>query len=199
MVAIRTVVPALRQLGFLAVVLLTLTACSKQATGPTGSASPNTLADCRSGVGTPISGVPASTLPCLVGAGRAVEVSQVHGKPAVINLWASWCAPCRHEMPLLQRAHAAAGEKVQFLGVDVRDSRSRATDFLTAHGVTYAQVYDAQGTFARALGFVGVPDTLVVDAGGHVVFRRAGELTAAQLSEALSRVGAPTDLSEHAS
>jgi cytochrome c biogenesis protein CcmG, thiol:disulfide interchange protein DsbE len=194
MVAIRRVVRG--RLGLLVLVLLTVTGCT-QATGPAASSppSPVPLADCPAGTGTPIAGVPASTLPCLTGAGRAVQVSQVHGRPAVINLWASWCGPCRHELPLLQRAHAATGRQVQFLGVDVRDSRTRATDFLAAHGVSYAQVYDAQGSFARALGFAGVPDTLVVDAQGHVVYRRAGALSADQLSEALSRAGVPADLS----
>jgi cytochrome c biogenesis protein CcmG, thiol:disulfide interchange protein DsbE len=195
MVAIRTVVRG--RLALLVLALFTVTGCAGAA-DPAASSSPSPvpLEACPTRTGTPIAGVPATTLPCLTGTGGAVHVSQVRRRPTVINLWASWCPPCRHELPLLQRAHAATGGRVQFLGVDVRDSRTTATEFLAAQGVSYAQVYDDQGVFPRALGFAGVPDTLVVDARGRVVLRRAGEVTAAQLSAALSSAGVPTNLSE---
>lgn len=144
---------------------------------------------CPTGSGHPIEGLPHLALPCLARPGRTVTVSATHGRPAVINLWASWCGPCRRELPLLEEAHRAVGDRVLFLGVDVRDSRSRALAFLGDHEVSYPQVYDEAGAVARAFRFAGVPDTVVVDASGHVVYRHAGELDPATLEAALARLG----------
>ncbi len=171
------------------VALLVTAGCGGPAAAPPAPTRSATLADCPAGDGTPIEGVPPLSLPCLTRPDLPVRVSAVHARPELINIWASWCAPCRQEIPLLQAAHSAVGSRVLFLGVDVLDSRSRATRFLAAHDATYPQVFDDRGRFARSLGFVGVPNTLVVDADGRVVYRRAGELSDAQLREALSRVG----------
>jgi cytochrome c biogenesis protein CcmG, thiol:disulfide interchange protein DsbE len=81
---------------------------------------------------------------------------------------------------------------VRFLGVDTRDSRADALSFLAAHGVTYAEVFDQNASFAAALMMPGIPGTLVVDATGHVVYRHLGELNRAQLREGLSRAGVTT-------
>ncbi len=127
------------------------------------------------------------TLPCL-GGGKDVTLSGLRG-PLVVNLWASWCGPCRHEAPVLRDAHRATGARVTFLGVDSRDEQAAAIRMLAATGVDYPQASDPPGAFATRSGVPGLPYTLVVDGAGHVVARRAGEITAGWLRDALRRAG----------
>jgi thiol-disulfide isomerase/thioredoxin len=117
-----------------------------------------------------------------------VAISRLHGKPEIINIWASWCAPCREEMPMLERAHDRLGDRVQFLGVDVRDSRSAALSFLTKHEIGYAQVFDSDGDLPLRLRLQGVPNTLFVDASGNVVDRVIGRLDDQSLAAGISRL-----------
>ena len=169
--------------------LLGLSALALLLAGCGGSPTPAASPGCPTGAGRPVQGLSHLALPCLARPALAVTVSATHGRPELVNVWASWCGPCRRELPLLEEAHRAVGDRVLFLGVDVRDSRSRALAFLAEHGVSYPQVYDEAGAAARALRFAGVPDTVVVDARGHVVYRHAGELDAATLEAALARLG----------
>lgn len=140
--------------------------------------------------------LPALRLPCLTRPTRLVRLSAARGRPELVNVWASWCGPCRDELPLLERAREAAGRRMAFLGVDVRDSRARALTFLAAHPVGYPQLLDRDGELARAFRFAGVPDTVIVDSTGRVVFRHAGQLDSAQLRAALARVGVAIPLPE---
>lgn len=169
--------------------------CAQQRQPPAAQVKP---AGCPTGAGTPIKGLPSTSLPCLSGPGR-VHVSAVHGRPEVINFWASWCGPCREEMPLLQRMHRRAGDSVLFLGVDVKDDKAKARSFLRRLGVTYPQVYDTLGGFPISLRWSGVPDTLVISASGRVVYRHAGPVTERGLARALTRAGATASASPHAS
>ena len=82
------------------------------------------------------------SLPCLTG-GEDLELGRI-GRPAVINLWASWCGPCRTELPELQRFADAAGDRVVLLGVVTGDTRSAATSLAADLGVTFPSVFDAQ-------------------------------------------------------
>jgi len=173
-----------RLLG-LVLLVLALGSCADAPAPPTSTACPAGA----SSPGHPVHGLPHLALPCLAKPDRSVTVSATHGRPELINVWASWCGPCRRELSLLERAHRTVGDAVLFLGVDVRDSRSRALAFLAAHGVSYPQVYDEAGSVARAFRFAGVPDTVVVDAHGRVVYRHAGELDAASLEAALAKLG----------
>lgn len=133
--------------------------------------------------------LPAVRLDCL-GQGPAREVSRGDARPTVVNLWASWCAPCAREMPLLQRTSVAAGDRVRFVGVDTQDTPAAAAGLLTATGVTYEQYADPPGTVRAALRAVGLPVTLVYDATGREVARRFGEVRGGWLDDALRRAGA---------
>jgi len=119
-----------------------------------------------------------------------VRVSAVHARAEVINVWASWCYPCRRETHLLAALQRRAGNGVLFLGVDVKDSAARARAFLADQRVGYPQVTDRDGRFARALHLLGVPSTVVVDASGRVRWRHDGQLGPADASELLARLRA---------
>lgn len=117
--------------------------------------------------------LPAVTLPCL-GRGPAVPMAGLRG-PAVLNLWATWCDPCRAEAPLFQRLHAS-GAKVRVLGVDSQDSGpDAALWFAIDRKLHYPNVYDAAGRLAvAARAGKGLPVTLFVDRAGRVVHTRFG-------------------------
>lgn len=118
-------------------------------------------------------------------------VSGSKGRPVVVNIWASWCGPCRVEMPLLERASRAYGEQVQFLGVASRDQRVPAEEFLRRYGVTYPNLLDDSGQIRRFLTVRGFPTTYVFDRRGRLVARTVGsaneQTLAAQIDDALRR------------
>ena len=119
--------------------------------------------------------LPAVTLNCL-GPGPAVDMAVGHGTPTVVNLWASWCAPCREEMPRLRASAARLGSTVGFLGVDIKDDPGAAWAFLAGMGVHYPNVADPDARTLAGLHLPGVPVTFVLDPAGTIVFRHIGEL-----------------------
>ncbi len=110
--------------------------------------------------------VPDLTLPCFTG---AEPVALAHlGKPALINLWASTCEPCREEMPAMQAFADEQGDEVLVLGVNTGDSWNAAAWVGIEFGVRYPSVFDPDRTLAAALGRMTLPVTLFVDADGAV-------------------------------
>jgi len=126
-------------------------------------------------------GPPDMTLRCFGSAGT-VRLAGLRGTPTLVNVWASWCEPCRKEMPMLQAAHRRWGASIRMLGVDSRDESSAAAAFLTATGVTYPQAIDNAGQLPGRLGSPGLPVTIGIDADGNVVYQHAGKLAAADLT-----------------
>ena len=189
----------------LAALALVLTACSGPRSdydGPTfgGGAAPKTdggelaadkkqagIEDCPTSDGTAATkdALPDVTLDCL-GGGSPVRLSGLAGTPTVINLWASWCAPCREELPLLAKAHRAYGDKLRIIGVDFDDSApDSALELAEQSGVTYPLLSDPDSDTQAALKVIGLPQTVFVDAQGtmvateRVAFRSYADLTAA--------------------
>jgi thiol-disulfide isomerase/thioredoxin len=115
-------------------------------------------------------GLPQVTLPCL-GGGRDVDLSSLRG-PLVVNLWASWCGPCRKEMPILEDFHQRYGDRVQVIGIDYQDVQtSAALDLVRQTGVTYPLLADPQSQLSGAVPFPvlrGLPFLALVDADGRV-------------------------------
>ncbi|WP_041546515.1 MULTISPECIES: TlpA disulfide reductase family protein [unclassified Nocardioides] len=126
--------------------------------------------------------LPEVDLPCL-NESRKVDVSRLDG-PAVVNLWASWCGPCRKEMPMLADA-ARRNPDVRFLGINTQDRPEAAADFLARTGVTYPQLVDIDGVVLGDTRVPGLPVTLALDADGRVVDRVIGELSGAELATLL--------------
>lgn len=134
--------------------------------------------------------LPALTLPCLV-PGPDVALGSLSGRPTLINLWATWCAPCREEMPMLQEAYLRHGDAVRFLGVDTKDHADAAVAFLHEVGATYPHVSDPQGLLLADVRVSGLPVTLAVDANGRIVAREIGQLTADELADLLNELTSP--------
>lgn len=120
--------------------------------------------------------------------GEPVDTSTWKGSPGVINVWASWCAPCRAEAPELQAVHTQNPE-VNFLGLDTRDSDASARAFVEKFGITYPNLPDPNGRlvlqFSDSLPPQAIPSTLLVDAQGRVAGRFLGAVEAGQLDAAV--------------
>ena len=124
-----------------------------------------------------------SAAPALRGTGfdgQVVDLSDLRGNVVLVNIWASWCAPCRREMPLLASiARQQADGGLRVVGVNTNDRREAAQDFLADIGGSgrVLHIYDPDGEHAVEWGSRGVPETFVVDARGRVVERHFGEVT----------------------
>ena len=130
--------------------------------------------------------LPDMTLSC-IGSDRTVRLRAIGRTPTVLNLWASWCLPCKKEMPAFQSVHNAAGGRVRFLGVNVADrSENSARKTIQDTGIAYASVRSAGRDLLRSLSVPGPPVTLFVDARGTLVHRQVGELTADELRAAVA-------------
>lgn len=110
------------------------------------------------------------------------------GRPVLLNLWASWCIPCRNEMPLLDDV-APLYPTVLFLGVAVRDSRASAEAFADEVDVTYLIGFDEIGTLTDAYPAPAMPVTYIIGADGTVRSRFFGELTVERIDNLLGDVG----------
>lgn len=202
-----------RRIGILVAALL-LTSCVGEAdSANTGKSSSTSSAKTGSGGGvalehtpTPIPGLescevltqrpsrdvtgdrmPRLRLPCLT-PGPDVELSALRGRPMLVNLWATWCAPCREEMPLLQENYERYGSQVQFLGVDTKDGTAPAVEFLADTGVTYPQVVDGEGDLLGHFRVPGLPVTVVLDRDGRIAGKHIGQLRQTSIDELLAKV-----------
>jgi cytochrome c biogenesis protein CcmG, thiol:disulfide interchange protein DsbE len=122
--------------------------------------------------------IPDRTLPKLSGSGTG-NVADYRGKWVFVNVWASWCEPCRQEAPALQHFYDAE-RKHDFvvLGVDSRDLSDDARSFVNRYGITYPQLRDGPGDVPHDLGMTGFPESFLVDPQGKIALVRPGPVTA---------------------
>jgi cytochrome c biogenesis protein CcmG, thiol:disulfide interchange protein DsbE len=117
-----------------------------------------------------------------------LRLTELRGYPVVINFWASWCGPCRSEIPRFTAAAARLHGKVAFLGIDVQDVTSDARGFLPRYHVNYVSVRDGSDASYADYGLTGVPETYFVDARGRVIRHVLGVVSQAQLDEDLRAI-----------
>ena len=124
--------------------------------------------------------------------GKPLPMANLRGKPLVINFWATWCGPCKEEMPDLQRfSLSPEGKKAQIVGIGI-DSAANMQAFAKQLGISYLlveggasglDILSAAGDKPRALPF-----TVVLDASGAAVFRKIGKVSQAELSETAAKL-----------
>ena len=103
-------------------------------------------------------------------------LAQLKGTPVVVNFWGEWCPPCREEMPRLVAAHREFGDRVQFVGVDVLDSRTQAKKFMEEFGMAFPSVFDVPDAIKTPLGLFGQPVTAFFRADGTLDFAYTGPI-----------------------
>lgn len=110
------------------------------------------------------------------------------GVPVVVNIWASWCGPCRAESPNLVKAAERHGTEVQFLGVDILDQRAAAQAFIQEEGYPYPSVFDPTGEIRDRLGYIGQPGTIFYNASGRKVDEWSGPIGLQQLLDRIDKI-----------
>lgn len=113
-----------------------------------------------------------SALNCLTGSEK-ISVASLRG-PLIVNVWGSWCGPCKQEMPYFVEYNRQASGKVKLLGIAVEEAKAQdAKDFIIAYGITWPNLYDAKGLTRGTFG-MGVPVTWFIDENGAVVYKHVG-------------------------
>jgi thiol-disulfide isomerase/thioredoxin len=112
--------------------------------------------------------------------GGELSTDELRGTVSVINVWATWCRPCRREQPALARLAADYGDRVKFMGINYRDDRVAAKRWAQEEfSVPYPSISDPDGRSAFLLKFsLGIPDTYIVDGGGTIRWAILGETDA---------------------
>lgn len=116
--------------------------------------------------------------------GEASNLNEIEG-PAVVNLWATWCAPCRAEIPDFEEVHQERSDEVRFVGINVGEDPAVAAEFIDDVGATYDQYADLDGEVSTALRATSMPVTVVIDEDGIVTTRRLGPLDQDGLNQAI--------------
>ena len=126
---------------------------------------------------------PAFTLPAVAGTGvEGFDTASLEGEVTVVNVFASWCIPCREEHPLLERLKAETG--VRIFGINQKDAPENAVAFLTELGNPYQRIGgDADNRVSIDWGVYGVPETFVVNAAGVITFKHVGPISPESLEK----------------
>ena len=124
--------------------------------------------------------------------GNPVQLSDYAGKPVVLNFWASWCPPCKSEMPDFHAAYEELGEEVQFLMVNAtdgsRETVDTAADFIAEQGYTFPVFYDTQSEASMAYGAYALPMTFFIDREGHVAAYASGAISGEILRQGIDMI-----------
>lgn len=128
---------------------------------------------------------PAFELPALLEGSAPLRQADLLGRVSLLNVWASWCGPCREEHPLLIGL-AKRRPQLQLLGLNYKDDRERAAQWLGELGNPYQTVgMDSRGQVGIDLGVYGVPETFVIDRQGLIRYKHVGPLTAELLRDTI--------------
>ncbi|WP_017609863.1 TlpA family protein disulfide reductase [Nocardiopsis xinjiangensis] len=130
-----------------------------------------------------------------------LALSDYEGEILVVNVWASWCGPCRSEQPVLDEVHEEYADLgVEFLGVNIKDNRTAAEAYTENKGVAYPSLYDQPGEVPQAFRDTvpprAIPSTLVIDPAGDIAARVIGPTTYGQLTDLLNPIVTEFDLGD---
>jgi cytochrome c biogenesis protein CcmG, thiol:disulfide interchange protein DsbE len=165
-----------RRLLILPALALAIGACGSSQGGDYGGERPD-YAKTLAGSPAPLAALYRQANDLLPGGEDAYEgrLAALRGYPVVVNVWASWCGPCRFEFPHFQQAAADYGRRVAFLGIDSEDSDDAASTFLAEAPIPYPSYTDPDKEIADGIGAsLGLPDTAFYDRRGKLVYLKQG-------------------------
>ena len=123
--------------------------------------------------------------------GNSVALSDIiaRGKPVVLNFWASWCPPCKSEMPEFDKVHKELGGEIQFMMVDLTDGQretvEKGTRYITEQGFSFPVYFDTKGEGSYTYGIRSIPTTLFIDKDGYMVTGVQGAINEATLRKGI--------------
>ena len=142
-----------------------------------------------SGAGSPVAGQPAPDFEIVYADGRRMRLSELRGQPVLINFWATWCPPCRREMPDLIRAYQAhQDEGLIILAVNIEEPASRAQAFAEEFGIPFPIVLDPEGRVSDQYQVRNLPSSIFIGRDGIISARWVGMLTPEVLNKYLERI-----------
>lgn len=112
--------------------------------------------------------------------GKTAQVGNLK-KPYVLNFWATWCPPCREELPELDQFVRKHGNNIQFYAINLQESDEKVTTFLKQNGYQVPVLLDKSGTVAQTFRVTAIPTTIVVDSQGIIRYRKTGGITLSEL------------------
>lgn len=125
--------------------------------------------------------------------GNEVSLASFFGKPIILNFWASWCGPCKSEMPEIQKFYEQYGEEIHFLLVSVDDSADTAKAFIAEEGYTFPVYFDTTSMGAYTYGASSIPLTYFIDANGDLMAYYRGAMSADILQQGIDMIYNPAE------
>ena len=154
---------------------------------------PTDAAKDAAGETAPADADPAPDFTVYDAAGNEVKLSDFKGKPVIVNFWASWCPPCKAELPYFEAAYQQYGDRIVFLMVDLADGNSETQEsgarYVSESGYTFPVYFDLSGSASGAYQLYSIPQTVAVDENGKITFSQIGSLpedTVLQLASGLA-------------
>ncbi len=106
--------------------------------------------------------------------GKTIKLSELRGKPILLDFWATWCGPCRRALPHTQELAQKYAKEAHILAVNLREDAETVRDFMQKGNYSFTVPMDTDGSVARAFGVRGIPHFVVVDARGRIAFEQVG-------------------------
>lgn len=132
--------------------------------------------------------VPNLTLTSLASPSESFSLKKYIGHPLVLNFFASWCVPCKTELPEFASLAKKDAGKVQFVGIDENDTRSSGQAIVKSTGVTYPAGFDGTGSLVQSFHLIGLPTTLFINSKGIVVRYIAGQISLSTLTAGVASI-----------
>ena len=126
------------------------------------------------------------------GGGHRVSTADLSGKPVILNFWATWCPPCRSELPAFDKLYRQYGNEVSFMMIDLTDGYRETVEgvkkFISENGYTFPVYYDTEGSAAEAYNVSSIPFTVAVGRNGNIVGTHLGAMSEAALEKLIKTV-----------
>ena len=140
------------------------------------------------------SAIQAPNVTILDASGKEVQLQSLVGKPIILNFWASWCPPCKQEMPDFEAAYKKYGTDIQFMMVNMtdggRETIATAEKYIASQGYSFPVYFDTKQEAAIEYGVSAIPTTYFINAQGHIIAYAAGAITAQHLEQGISMMQA---------